>query len=92
VVFAGALRGAGDTKWVMILSGALHWVMAPTAFVLIRILVVPPVGVWLFFIGFVISLGVAMFLRHRGGAWQRMRLVEETPFADRPSSSVTPLP
>ena len=28
VVFAGALRGAGDTTWVMIISGILHWLMA----------------------------------------------------------------
>jgi MATE family multidrug resistance protein len=79
VIFAGALRGAGDTTWVMIVSGILHWAVAIAAFILIRLIVVPPVVVWLFFIGFVISLGVAMFLRHRGGAWQRIRLVEQAP-------------
>ena len=79
LVFSGALRGAGDTTWVMIVSGIMHWMMAIAAFILIRILVVPPVVVWLFFIGFVISLGVVTFLRHRGGAWQRLRLVEQAP-------------
>lgn len=79
VVFSGALRGAGDTKWVMIISGALHWVMAVGAFVFIRILVLPLVAVWLFFIGFVVSLGIAMYLRHRHGAWQNIRLVESAP-------------
>jgi MATE family multidrug resistance protein len=78
LVFAGALRGAGDTTWVMIISGTLHWVMAIVAFVLIRVLVLPPVTVWLVFIGFVVSLGVSMFLRHRFGGWERVRLVEET--------------
>ncbi len=84
VVYAGALRGAGDTTWVMIISGSLHWVMATGAFVLIRVLVVPPVVVWLLFIAFVISMGTAMFLRHRAGAWQRMRLVEEPAVAAAP--------
>ncbi len=79
VVYAGALRGAGDTTWVMILSGALHWVMAIGAFVFIRVFALPPVAVWLFFIAFVMSMGVAMFLRHRGGAWQRIRLAAEAP-------------
>jgi MATE family multidrug resistance protein len=79
VVFSGALRGAGDTKWVMIISGALHWVMAIGAFIFIRILVLPPVLVWLFFITFVISMGVSMFFRHRNGAWQKLRIVEGTP-------------
>ena len=76
VVFSGALRGAGHTKWVLIISGILHWVMAIGAYLFIRVLVLPPVGVWLFFIAFVMSMSLAMFLRHRHGAWERMRLVE----------------
>jgi MATE family multidrug resistance protein len=76
VVFSGALRGAGDTKWVLIISGFLHWVMAIGAFVLIRVLVVSPVAVWFFFIGFVMSMSAAMFLRHRHGAWEHIRMVE----------------
>jgi MATE family multidrug resistance protein len=79
VVFSGALRGAGDTKWVLIISGILHWVMAIGAYIFIRVLVIPPVGVWLFFIGFVMSMSLAMFLRYRHGSWERMRLVESTP-------------
>jgi MATE family multidrug resistance protein len=77
IVFSGALRGAGDTKWVMIISGILHWVMAVGAFLLIRVLALPPVGVWIFFIGFVISLGIAMYLRFRHSGWERLHLVEE---------------
>ena len=50
--------------------------MAIGAFVFIRVLVVPPVAVWFFFIGFVVSMSVAMFLRHRHGSWERMRMVE----------------
>jgi MATE family multidrug resistance protein len=76
VVFAGALRGAGDTTWVLIISGILHWIMAIGAFVLIRVLVVSPVAVWFCFIGFVVSMGAAMYLRYRHGAWERMRIVE----------------
>lgn len=79
VVYAGALRGAGDTTWVMVVSGVLHWVMAAASFVLIRVLALTPTAVWLFFIGFIISLGVSMFLRHRRGAWERIHLVESKP-------------
>jgi len=81
VVFSGALRAAGDTKWVMIISGTLHWIMAVGAFIFIRILVLPPVAVWVFFIAFVVSMGFAMYLRHHRGAWQTMRLVENAPAA-----------
>ena len=65
----------------MIISGVLHWLMAVAAFVLIRIFVLPPVAVWLVFIGFVVSLGVSMWLRHRFGGWERIRLVEAPPAA-----------
>ncbi len=76
VVFSGALRGAGDTRWVLVVSGALHWTMALGAFLFIRVLVLPPVAVWLFFIAFIFSMMVCLFLRHRGGKWEKMRLVE----------------
>jgi len=76
VVFSGALRGAGDTKWVLIISGILHWTMAIGAFVFIRILALPPVAVWFFFIAFVVSVATSMAIRHRRGAWERIRLVE----------------
>jgi len=76
VVFSGALRGAGDTKWVLIISGILHWTMAIGAFVFIRILALPPVAVWFFFIAFVVSVATSMAIRHRRGAWEHIRLVE----------------
>jgi MATE family multidrug resistance protein len=79
VVLAGALRGAGDTRWVLVISGALHWIMALGAFVLIRVLVLPPVAVWLFFIAFILSMTVSLFLRHRGGRWERGRIIDQLP-------------
>jgi MATE family multidrug resistance protein len=82
VVFSGALRGAGDTTWVMIISTVLHWLMAIAAFILIRIVAVSPVAVWLVYIAFVVSLGISMWLRHRFGGWERIRLVEASPAAE----------
>jgi MATE family multidrug resistance protein len=77
LVFAGALRGAGDTKWVMRTSIALTWVFSGTAIVLIRVFRVSPANVWLCFIGFVVVLGAAMFARFRTGKWQEIRLIQD---------------
>ncbi len=77
LVFTGALRGAGDTRWVMQTSIGLHWLFSAAAIVLIRVFRVGPVAAWVAFILFVIGLGVAMFSRFRGGGWQRFSLVRE---------------
>ena len=50
--------------------------MAVVAVVLIRAVEAPPVAVWVFFICFVISLGITMYLRFRGGKWMGMRVIE----------------
>jgi MATE family multidrug resistance protein len=76
LVFTGALRGAGDTRWVMRVSIGLHWLFSGIAIFLIRYIQADPVTVWLVFIAFVIGLGIVMFLRFRGGKWQRIELIQ----------------
>ncbi|MDC7226654.1 MAG: MATE family efflux transporter [Spirochaetales bacterium] len=75
IVFVGALRGAGDTHWVMAASVVMHWCMAGIAFYLIRILKADPVGAWIGFIGFIVLLGVVMYFRFRGGKWEKIDMI-----------------
>ncbi|MFW6365295.1 MAG: MATE family efflux transporter [Spirochaetota bacterium] len=77
LVFAGALRGAGDTRWVMYISSILHWMMAPGAYVLIKVVEAPPTIVWIYFICFVVLLGVAIMLRFMQGRWQTITVIDE---------------
>lgn len=44
-------------------------------YVLIKVLHVRPIVVWFYFIGFVLSLGIAMFLRYKTGNWQKIKMV-----------------
>ncbi len=76
LIFAGALRGAGDTAWIMRFSVAAHWVLAAVSFALVRFLKAPPVLVWCVFILMIIVLGAAYFFRFRGGKWRKIRLIE----------------
>jgi MATE family multidrug resistance protein len=76
LVFTGALRGAGDTKWIMRTSVSLHWVFAALAVIFIRLVQVPPVIGWLLLILFVISLGIAMFFRFRREKWRSIELIK----------------
>jgi len=75
IVFTGALRGAGDTKWVMIISVILHWIMAAAAVVMIRVVHTSPIYVWIFFISFIMLLSISMFLRFKLGHWKKIKLI-----------------
>jgi MATE family multidrug resistance protein len=76
LVFTGALRGAGDTRWVMRASIGLHWIFSAIAIFLIRTIQADPVTVWIVFIAFVVGLGLVMFLRFRRGKWQQIELID----------------
>ena len=75
LVFAGALRGAGDTAWIMKFSVVVHWIMAAIAILLIRLVHASPVLVWCVFITFVVILGVSMWLRFKSGKWRSLSLI-----------------
>ncbi len=77
LVFSGALRGAGDTRWVMYISVGLHWVMAITMVLLIRVFALPPLAIWGFFITFVVVLGASIFARYRAGHWKLLTIIDD---------------
>ena len=92
IVFVGALRGAGDTKWVMGASVALHWVFAGAAILMIRVLKVNPISAWIGLISFIVLLGIVMFARFRGGKWENIDMLSvEGELPDyRPNSGACP--
>ncbi len=77
LIFSGALRGAGDTRFIMFLSVGVHWLLAVGAFILIRVVKAPPLSVWIFFICFVFLLGLSIFARFRSGKWMDIKVIEE---------------
>ena len=76
VIIGGALRGAGDTIWIMWMSVAQHWFMMMGQYYLIKIRHISPTSSWLLFVGFVIVLSITFMLRYRSGRWQQFNLVE----------------
>ncbi len=74
-VFSGALRGAGDTFWAMILSVGTHWFLALSVIGAIRIFHVPPEASWSILVSMVFFIGGAFYLRYRGGAWRTLRVI-----------------
>ena len=72
IVLAGALRGAGDTRYVMWASLAGAWaVFAPLTLVLMIGLGLGAEGGWLAVNAWVIALAVMLAWRFRGDAWTK---------------------
>ena len=72
ILISGAvLRGAGDTRWLMITSISLHWLMLIVQVVMILILDYGPKSSWVVFVLSIIVIAAAYLWRLMGGTWRR---------------------
>lgn len=78
LVFGGALRGAGDTRWAMCTSVTCHWLFTSASWVLIRVVRCTPETAWVVFVFLVSLTGAIFFARFRGGRWKSLRVLDET--------------
>jgi MATE family multidrug resistance protein len=79
VTFSFALRGAGDTRFVTMVTFLLAW----------PLMVVPTYWVvatghslywaWAFATVYIIAMSICFFLRFRTGKWKQMRVIEPSP-------------
>ncbi|WP_439629303.1 MATE family efflux transporter [Gemmata sp.] len=77
--FAFALRGAGDTKFVTLLTFALAWplMVIPTA---VTVWLGGSVyWCWVFAAAHIIGMSVCFWFRFRSGKWKSMRVIEAAP-------------
>jgi MATE family multidrug resistance protein len=77
IVFGGALRGAGDTFWTMVISVSGHWALAATSFVMIKALDFSPRATWLAVVALVMLIGLMLYLRYRTGKWRMLKVVDD---------------
>jgi putative MATE family efflux protein len=74
-VLVGALRGAGDTRFVLLAQvGSIWLIRLPLAFLLALTLNVGLAGVWTANIIDITIRATVLGLRFRSGAWQRVRV------------------
>jgi multidrug resistance protein, MATE family len=76
VVFAGALRGAGDTKFVMWAQVVLGWILfIPPVYVCVEVLKLSLYGAWSCLVAYGLTLGVVYWLRFRAGTWKKIDMI-----------------
>jgi len=75
VSLIGALRGAGDTLWVMMASVSYQWLFVPVLYVMLNVLKFPPVYAWCGFVIFFLLFCAVLVARYRGGKWRKIKVV-----------------
>lgn len=90
VIFASALKGAGDTRFVMIITVVLSWsIMVVPSWIAVRL----GMGiyiVWAFGTAYFCVLAFAFLLRFLGGKWKQMRVIETIPPIFAPNTPKIP--
>jgi MATE family multidrug resistance protein len=78
LVSGGVLRGAGDTRWLMIVSVSLHWAMLVAQYFIILVFKLDPRISWLAFVVLMLCIAVVYMWRLVSGKWrdlERLKLV-----------------
>ena len=70
LVSGGILRGAGDTRWLMVASVSLHWAMLVAQFFIIRVFELGPRVSWIAFVALVLAIALVYALRLKSGRWR----------------------
>lgn len=77
IIFVSVLRGAGDTRFVMINSFFMASLMAMGTYVGVNKLNFTVYDAWWFIAIWVFALAVIYALRYRTGKWQEMRVIDQ---------------
>jgi len=71
VVYAGALRGTGDTLAVMCITSGLHWLLTIIAWVFFNVLKIGVIETWALTVLIWTLFPLFLYLRWRGGKWKK---------------------
>lgn len=77
IIFCSAIKGAGDTRYVMIMTTILSlFVLILPVYLALEILEFGLMVAWVFATVYIILLGVTFYIRFLGGKWKSMRVIE----------------
>ncbi len=71
LIAGGALRGAGDTRWLMITSISLHWLMLIAQYFIIMVYELGPKASWWAFVVMLLALALVYLYRLLGDVWRQ---------------------
>jgi MATE family multidrug resistance protein len=83
LIFSGAIKGAGDTRFIMWTIAALSLgVMIIPVYIAIEVIDAGIYTAWALATCYGCALGLAFMLRYRQGKWKKMRVIEPEPYQE----------
>jgi MATE family multidrug resistance protein len=77
MVFVGALKGAGDTRFVLFVSMVLATLLIGASWLAVDVMEWRLYGSWSIITLWIWLMGSIYFVRFIGGKWRKMRVIEE---------------
>lgn len=75
VALVGALRGAGDTHFTMIVSVIAHWSFVPLLYLCLKVFNMSVSFSWLMLVIFFLIFSSILVWRFRSGKWKKIRVI-----------------
>jgi MATE family multidrug resistance protein len=80
MMYTGALRGAGDTRFMMIAAIiAAPFCLVIPVYIGIEYFSISVNTAWMWVVFFIASLNLVSWLRYRHGKWKKMLVIEDSP-------------
>jgi MATE family multidrug resistance protein len=78
VLFASALKGAGDTKYVMLINFILSiFFLVIPSYLIIFVFGKGLYEAWIAATSYICMAGISFFLRFLAGKWKKIKVIEE---------------
>jgi len=88
LVFSGALKGAGDTQFILWMTAVLSCVvMIIPVYLAVEVFNAGIYTAWVIVTVYIAALGLSFYLRYRYGKWKQMSVIEVTPVIREPLRS-----
>lgn len=78
VAVIGALRGAGDTFFTMIISVSAHWCFLPVVYVMLNIFNLSVPFAWLAIVILFMVFSLVLIMRFANGKWKKIKVISAT--------------
>ena len=75
LVYMGALKGAGDTFWSMIINVSANWFMLGVLYFVLNVMDYTPESAWIVVVAIFTMLPLILYMRFASGKWKKLQVV-----------------